>query len=133
MQEYNKISPDEERVILHKGTDIPFSGTYESKTDAGIYLCRQCNAPLYKSDDKFDAHCGWPAFDDAFPGAVKRIPDRDGRRTEIVCANCGGHLGHVFMNEGFTPKNTRHCVNTTSLQFVPEKEIRFAPKIIRLE
>jgi methionine-R-sulfoxide reductase len=130
MTEYNKLTPEEERVILHKGTDIPFTGTYESKTDPGIYLCKQCNAPLYRSEDKFDAHCGWPAFDDEIPGAVKRIPDRDGRRTEIVCVNCGGHLGHVFEGEGFTSKNIRHCVNTTSLKFIDEKEIKFAPKVI---
>ena len=133
MTSYNQLTPEEERVILHKGTDIPFSGAYESKTDAGVYLCKQCNAPLYRSEDKFDAHCGWPAFDDEIAGSVKRIPDRDGRRTEIECANCGGHLGHVFLDEGFTGKNTRHCVNTTSLKFIGEDEIKFAPKIIHLE
>jgi methionine-R-sulfoxide reductase len=133
MPQYNKLTSEEERVILHKGTDIPFTGTYESKTDPGVYICKQCNAPLYKSEDKFDAHCGWPAFDDEIPGAVIKVPDRDGRRTEIVCANCGGHLGHIFMNEGFTPKNTRHCVNTTSLNFIAEKEIKIAPKVIHLE
>ncbi len=133
MPSYNKLSPEEARVILHKSTDIPFTGIFESKTDTGVYICKQCNAPLYRSEDKFDAHCGWPAFDDEIQGAVKRIPDADGRRTEIVCANCGGHLGHVFMNEGFTPKNTRHCVNTTSLNFIPEKEIHIAPKVIHLE
>ena len=133
MTKYNQLTPEEERVILHKGTDIPFTGAYESKTDPGIYLCKQCNAPLYRSEDKFDAHCGWPAFDDEIPGAVKKIPDRDGRRTEIVCANCGGHLGHVFNGEGFTAKNTRHCVNTTSLQFVAKDRIKFAPKVIHLE
>lgn len=133
MATYNKLTPEEERVIRHKGTDMPFTGAYESKTDPGLYICRQCNAPLYKSEDKFDAHCGWPAFDDEIPGAVKRIPDADGRRTEIVYSNCGGHLGHVFLGEGFTPKNTRHCVNTTSLRFLPEESAKFAPKVIHLE
>ena len=130
MATYNKLTPEEESVILHKGTDIPFTGAFESKTDPGIYICRQCNAPLYKSDDKFDARCGWPSFDDAIPGAVRKIPDIDGRRTEIVCSNCGGHLGHVFTGERFTAKNTRHCVNTTSLKFIAENEVKFAPKII---
>jgi peptide methionine sulfoxide reductase msrA/msrB len=117
--QYNKLTPEEERVILHKGTEIPFSGKYEKFDQQGTYVCKRCNAPLYRSSDKFDAHCGWPAFDDEIKGAVKRIPDADGSRTEIVCANCGAHLGHVFIGEGFTPKNTRHCVNSVSMNFIP--------------
>jgi peptide-methionine (R)-S-oxide reductase len=133
MTSYNKLTPDEERVILRKGTDMPFTGEYESKTDPGLYLCRQCNAPLYRSEDKFDAHCGWPSFDDEIPGSVRRIPDPDGRRTEIICANCGGHLGHVFLGEGFTDKDTRHCVNTSSIRFLPADSVKFAPKVIHLK
>ena len=120
--EYKKLTPEEERVILHKGTEMPFTGKYEKFTEEGTYVCKQCGIPLYKSSDKFDAHCGWPAFDDEIAGAVKRIPDVDGMRTEIVCASCGGHLGHVFIGEGFTDKNTRHCVNSISLDFIPAGE-----------
>lgn len=127
---FNPLSPQEQYVILNKGTDRPWTGDYYDKKDAGIYICKQCNNPLYRSDDKFDSHCGWPSFDDEIPGSVKRVPDADGERTEIICTNCQGHLGHVFTGEQFTEKNTRHCVNTSSLRFVSKAEMDQLPAVI---
>ena len=114
---HNILSPEEQYVIERKGTEPPFSGEYDDFYEAGTYVCRRCNAELYRSIDKFDAHCGWPAFDKAIPGSVIRVPDADGQRIEITCANCGGHLGHVFIGERLTESNARHCVNSLSMKF----------------
>ena len=115
---YNLLSPEEKFVIETKGTEPPFSGKYDDFYETGTYLCRRCDAELFSSTDKFNAHCGWPAFDNDIPGAVTKVPDPDGQRTEIICSKCQGHLGHVFDGEHFTESNTRHCVNSLSIKFV---------------
>lgn len=126
---YNKLTPQEEDIILDKGTEAPFTGEYDNFYEDGVFICRRCNIPLFSSESKFDAGCGWPAFDENYPDALNRLPDPDGKRVEIQCANCGAHLGHVFEGEQLTEKDTRHCVNSLSIKFIPKgKDL---PKVIK--
>jgi peptide-methionine (R)-S-oxide reductase len=118
--EWNELTPDEKRVILNKGTEYPNTGEYNSFYETGTFVCRQCEAPLYRSETKFNSGCGWPSFDDQIAQNVTHVLDADGRRTEIICANCQGHLGHVFFGERFTEKDTRHCVNSISMKFIKD-------------
>ncbi len=128
---YNALTSQEENVILHKATEAPFTGEYDDFYQQGTYICRRCNAPLFSSESKFDAGCGWPAFDKSYPNAITRLPDPDGMRTEVQCTNCGGHLGHEFVGEGLTATNTRECINSLSIKFISKnKEV---PKVIHNE
>lgn len=121
---YNALTSEEKKVIENRETEVPFTGEYDNFFEEGNFICRRCNSPLFSSKAKFDAKCGWPAFDENFPNAIKRLPDMDGQRTEIQCTNCGAHLGHVFEGERLTDKDTRHCVNSLSIRFIPKgKEI----------
>jgi peptide methionine sulfoxide reductase msrA/msrB len=117
-----ELTAEEKKVIMFRGTELPFIGKFNDHWEKGTYICKRCGAKLYRSESKFEAGCGWPSFDDEIPGAVKKAPDPDGVRTEISCANCGAHLGHVFTGEGLTEKNVRHCVNSISMDFIPEKK-----------
>ncbi len=119
---YKQLTKEEKKVIIFRGTELPFIGKFNDHWEKGTYICKRCGSKLYRSEAKFEAGCGWPSFDDEIPGAVKRTPDPDGVRTEISCTNCGAHLGHVFTGEGITEKNVRHCVNSISMDFIPEKE-----------
>lgn len=125
--QYRKLTEEEEEVIIHKGTEKPFTGKYNNFWERGTYVCKRCGAALYRSESKFNAGCGWPSFDDEIPNTVKRTPDADGIRTEITCANCGAHLGHVFVGEDFTKKNVRHCVNSISIDFIPDTQGKEQP------
>lgn len=118
--QYNQLTDEERNVIEDKGTEAPFTGEYDDFYEDGTFICRRCNLPLFSAKAKFDANCGWPAFDDTFPRAVRELPDPDGERTEIECGNCGAHLGHVFTGEKMTEKDTRHCVNSVSIKFIPK-------------
>ena len=119
---FKKLTPKEAEIIIHKGTEAPFTGEFYENTRLGKYLCKQCSAELFTSEDKFESHCGWPSFDDEIADSVKKVPDKDGRRIEIICKSCDGHLGHIFHGEGFTDKNARYCVNSISLDFVERKK-----------
>ncbi len=126
---YNQLTSEEKNIIENKGTETPFTGEYDNFYKDGVFICRKCNMPLFSSKSKFDAGCGWPSFDENYPNAVKRLPDADGQRTEIECANCNAHLGHVFTGEKLTANDTRHCVNSLSIKFIPAgKE---TPEVIR--